>query len=146
MSVHAACSADISRANSGLSGSPSAGTVAATMERQRQDGRGRNGWQRLAAWLQRAARCVLGPPARQRRAIGPEEFFLVIPGPVTTLVPLHAPTGSARAEEARATAFPHSDFASRAERDRLLALPPLDAAAATGVDWDELARDLDRGA
>jgi hypothetical protein len=100
---------------------------------------------------------LLGPPLESPLAAGPEAVFLVVPGPVTTLMPLAGPlvrrharsSSSASSVLASSSSAPprpgRGEFKSPAERARLLALPPLDVQAAAAVDWDALVRELDRG-
>jgi len=98
------------------------------------------------ARLRRVVTQLLGPPLRSPLAAGPEAVFLVVPGPVTTLVPLAGPLTERQALTAPLPRLARGEFQSRAERERLLSLPPLDAQAAATIDWDSLVRDLDRGA
>lgn len=100
------------------------------------------GAQRLQEVLRRLVRAIVGPvPPAPPLAAGPDEVFLVAMGPVTTLVPLRPLPAAATAAESGS-----GDFGSRAERERLRSLPPIDVRSLATVDWDELARELTRGA
>ena len=102
------------------------------------------GARRLQELLRRLVRAIVGPvPEPSPLAAGPDEVFLVAMGAVTTLVPLRPLSATATATAAESGS---GDFGSRTERERLLSLPPIDVRSLATVDWDELARELTRGA